>query len=194
MFSTIEDTQSKHICAQSSKSMLDLRFSYRIAFPFVKMEKYWAPLIVVWVPPITSMRLFEQRHNILSNVRADIRKYVVSWLKHWRERNRPLPAPKFGCGLLFTKHWYTRHSVYVQPLIFTPLDGWSSAIVHNPWQQPRSRTSRRFNRSRFQARCLQTVIMTIQFVNISLFHSSRGFNATTRNSRGPTHLQGYAPG
>ena len=25
--------------------------------------------------------MFELRHNILSNVRADIRKYVVSWLK-----------------------------------------------------------------------------------------------------------------
>ena len=37
--------------------------------------------------------MFEPRHNILSNVRTDIRKYVVSWLKHSRESNRPLPGP-----------------------------------------------------------------------------------------------------
>ena len=29
-----------------------------------------------------SGRMFEPRHIILSNVRADIRNYVVSWLKH----------------------------------------------------------------------------------------------------------------
>ena len=30
-------------------------------------------------------------HNILSNLRADIGKYVVSWLKHSRENNRRYP-------------------------------------------------------------------------------------------------------
>ena len=29
--------------------------------------------------------MFELRHNILSNVRTNVRKYVVSWLKHSRE-------------------------------------------------------------------------------------------------------------
>ena len=33
------------------------------------------------------------RHNIFSNVRADIRQYVVSWRKRSREKNRPLPGP-----------------------------------------------------------------------------------------------------
>ena len=42
---------------------------------------------MVRVPPITFTRMFEPRHNILSNVRADVRHYVVSWLKHSRESN-----------------------------------------------------------------------------------------------------------
>ena len=46
---------------------------------------------MVRIPPIT--RMFEPRHNILSDVRADIRKYVVSWLKHSRESNRSVPGP-----------------------------------------------------------------------------------------------------
>ena len=37
--------------------------------------------------------MFEPRHNILSNVRADIGKYVVLWLKHSRESNRAVPGP-----------------------------------------------------------------------------------------------------
>ena len=37
--------------------------------------------------------MFEPRHNILSNVRADIRKYVVSWLKLLRASNGPVPGP-----------------------------------------------------------------------------------------------------
>ena len=42
--------------------------------------------------PFTFTRMFEPRHNIRSNVRADIPKYV-SWLKHSRESNRPAPGP-----------------------------------------------------------------------------------------------------
>ena len=34
------------------------------------------------------------QHTVLRNVRAHIRKYVVSWLKHSRESNRPLLGPK----------------------------------------------------------------------------------------------------
>ena len=37
--------------------------------------------------------MFEPRHNIVSNVRADIRKYAVSWFEHSRESNRPVPGP-----------------------------------------------------------------------------------------------------
>ena len=37
--------------------------------------------------------MFEPRHNILSNVRTDIGKNVVSWLEHSRESNRPVPGP-----------------------------------------------------------------------------------------------------
>ena len=37
--------------------------------------------------------MFEPCHNILSNVRADIRKYVVSWLKRSHESDRPVPGP-----------------------------------------------------------------------------------------------------
>ena len=37
--------------------------------------------------------MFQPRHSILSNVRAGIRKYVVSWLKHSRESDRPVPGP-----------------------------------------------------------------------------------------------------
>ena len=32
-------------------------------------------------------------HNVLSNVRTNVRKYVVTWLKHSRECNRPVPGP-----------------------------------------------------------------------------------------------------
>ena len=42
---------------------------------------------------VFSTRVFEPRHNILSNVRADIRKLVVSWLKHSRESDRAVPGP-----------------------------------------------------------------------------------------------------
>ena len=34
--------------------------------------------------------MFEPRQNILADVRVDIRKYVVSWLKHSCEINRPV--------------------------------------------------------------------------------------------------------
>ena len=37
--------------------------------------------------------MFEPRHNILSNVRVDIRMYVVSWLKYLRESTRPVFGP-----------------------------------------------------------------------------------------------------
>ena len=39
--------------------------------------------------PITFTRMFEPRHNILSNVRTNFRKYAVSWLEHLRESDRP---------------------------------------------------------------------------------------------------------
>ena len=39
------------------------------------------------------------RANILSNYRADIRKYVVSWLKHSRERNSQYPDQNFTAPL-----------------------------------------------------------------------------------------------
>ena len=35
--------------------------------------------------PITFTRMFELRHNILSNVRTNVRKYVATWLEHSRE-------------------------------------------------------------------------------------------------------------
>ena len=37
--------------------------------------------------------MFEPRHNILSNVRTNVRKYVMTWLERLRESNRPLPGP-----------------------------------------------------------------------------------------------------
>ena len=45
--------------------------------------------------PITSTLMLEPRHNILSNFLADIRKYVVTWLKHLRESIRPVAGPTF---------------------------------------------------------------------------------------------------
>ena len=43
--------------------------------------------------PITFTRMFEPRHNILSNVRTNVRRYVVTWLEHSRECNRPVHGP-----------------------------------------------------------------------------------------------------
>ena len=37
--------------------------------------------------------MFEPRHNILSNVRANVRKYVATWFEHSPESNRPVPGP-----------------------------------------------------------------------------------------------------
>ena len=57
--------------------------------------------------PVTFTRMFEPRHNILSNVRADNRKYVVTWLKHSRESNRRYPNQLFQLGidsLNFVRH------------------------------------------------------------------------------------------
>ena len=56
---------------------------------------YYAPLSMTGNRPITFTRMFEPRHNILSNVRADIRKYVASWLEHPRESNRPVLGPTY---------------------------------------------------------------------------------------------------
>ena len=39
---------------------------------------------LVRVPPITFTRMFEPRHKILSNVRTNVRKYVVTWLERLR--------------------------------------------------------------------------------------------------------------
>ena len=41
----------------------------------------------------TFTRMFEPRHNILSNNRPNVRKYVVTWLEHSRECNRAVPGP-----------------------------------------------------------------------------------------------------
>ena len=35
--------------------------------------------------------MFEPRHNILSNIRTNVRKYVVTWLEHSRESNKLYP-------------------------------------------------------------------------------------------------------
>ena len=43
--------------------------------------------------PGTAYYLHAHVHNILSNVRSDIRKYVVSWLKHSGESTKPVPGP-----------------------------------------------------------------------------------------------------
>ena len=42
--------------------------------------------------PITFKPMFEPRHNILLNVRANVRKYVVTWLEHSPESNRSAPG------------------------------------------------------------------------------------------------------
>ena len=46
--------------------------------------------------------MFEPCHNILSNVRANIRNYVVSSLKHSRESNRPVAGPTDSRGRVMT--------------------------------------------------------------------------------------------
>ena len=43
------------------------------------------------VRPITFM--FEPRHNKLSDVRTNVRTYVVTWFEHSRESDRPVPGP-----------------------------------------------------------------------------------------------------
>ena len=44
------------------------------------IRRYWSGK-----RPITITRMFELRHNILSNVSTNHRKYVVTWLEHSRE-------------------------------------------------------------------------------------------------------------
>ena len=52
-------------------------------------------------------REYSSHDNILSNVRTNVRKYAVTWLKHSRESNRPLPGPKIE-GIFFNmeKNFY----------------------------------------------------------------------------------------
>ena len=45
---------------------------------------YWSG----YRPIIFTGMFFEPQHNILSNVRTNVGKYVVSWLEHSRECNR----------------------------------------------------------------------------------------------------------
>ena len=42
---------------------------------------------------LLSRWMFEPRHNIISNVRTNVRKYVVTWLERSRESNRPVFGP-----------------------------------------------------------------------------------------------------
>ena len=37
--------------------------------------------------------MFEQRHNILSNIRTNVRKYVVTWLEHYSREVMTVPGP-----------------------------------------------------------------------------------------------------
>ena len=90
---------------------------------------------MVRVPPITFTRMFEPRHNILSNVRADIRKYIVSWLKHSRERNRLLPGPirrsEYGNALGKVVTWITNCAE--ADLIAPMLQVESSKVLWEAW-------------------------------------------------------------
>ena len=42
---------------------------------------------------LLSRECFKPRHNLLSNVRTNVRKYAVTWLEHSRESNMPEPGP-----------------------------------------------------------------------------------------------------
>ena len=93
------------------------------------------------VPPIIFTRMFEPRHNILSNVPADIRQYVVSWLKHSRESNRPVLGPKM---LSIISLWYScaeeRHTACTQPVRMQVTRGFRSTAnvrILSPWMNPR---------------------------------------------------------
>ena len=52
--------------------------------------------------PITLTRIFELRHNKLSNVRTNIPKYVVTWLEHSGENNKPVPGPLLAEHRIFS--------------------------------------------------------------------------------------------
>ena len=48
----------------------------------------------VYIGPGTGLLpSFEPRHNLHSDVRTNVRKYVVTWLEHSCESNRPVPGP-----------------------------------------------------------------------------------------------------
>ena len=72
---------------------------------------------MVRVLSITFTGMFEPRHNILSNVRGDIRKYVVSWLKHSHESNRPVPGP-IVMPVCYERQWIN----VFQPMGRFPMD------------------------------------------------------------------------
>ena len=48
-------------------------------------KKYWSAY-----RSIIFTRMFEPRHNILSNVRTNVRKYILACLEHSRESNSPV--------------------------------------------------------------------------------------------------------
>ena len=65
-------------------------------------------------------QMFVPRHNILSYVRADIQKYVVTCLKHSDESNRPIPGliqshydNRYQIFIDFTTIYFTRDPVYI---------------------------------------------------------------------------------
>ena len=70
--------------------------------------------------PITFTRLFKPRRNILSYVRANVRKYIVTWLEHPRESNRPVLGPLLA-ELIFGIHTRTAFVISLQ----WPRDKWS---------------------------------------------------------------------
>ena len=68
-------------------------YSLRTRMDYDKKRSEYTKLRSEWsgYRPITFTRMFEPRHNVLSNIRTNVRKYVVTWLEHSREINRRYP-------------------------------------------------------------------------------------------------------
>ena len=84
------------------------RFSLSFCFPILLISLFLFLCLVLFLPSFTytffwsgyrlllSRWMFEPRHNILSNVRTNVQKYVVTSLEYSRENKRPVPGPLFA--------------------------------------------------------------------------------------------------
>ena len=121
--------------------------------------------------PITFTRMFEPRHNILSNVRTNVQMYVVSWLEHSCESNRRYPDHSL---------WELRIFVIFATQCKTP-KALQISIKHCKTSQNIARLRRALSRFRGRNKIF-TELCTFQSIAIALYTALQSFTENCKSS------------